>query len=177
MQSQRYDENDWNNDQAATECLLDSVSPELKKRIRNRIADTDTFPKVWIEFITLVLLTSIDRYEQMKRRIQGRHPSQYAGQNLVGLVEDFCTDAKQLTTAGQYDHSLTLYMLQTFLKAGGDGTAGEAFRFPLLTLKIKLDSALLVIDLKEKAAAHTYMMKEGLLYTDISRRWRTNIAS
>jgi hypothetical protein len=168
-QSRRYDENDWDNDQAAKECLLDSVSPELKKRIRNRIQDTDTFPKVWIEFITLVLSTSIDRYEQMKKRIQGRHPSQYAGQDLVRLVEDFCMDAKQLTTAGQYNHTLTLRMLQTFLKAGGVGTTGEAFRFPLRTMKIKLDNALLVIGLKEKAAAQSYMTKEGLLYSDICK--------
>ena len=166
-QSRRYDDNDWDNDHAATECLLDSVSPELKKRIRNRIQDNDTFPKVWIEFITLSQSTSIDRYEQMKKRIQGRHPSQYAGQDLVKLVEDFSMDAKNLTTAGQYDHSLTLRMLQTFLKAGGDGNTGEAFRFPLRTLKIKLDSALLVIGLKEKAAAHAYMTREGLLYSDV----------
>jgi hypothetical protein len=54
-QAKKYDDNDRGNDTAATECLLDSVSPDLKKRIRNRIEDTDTFPKVWIEFITFVL--------------------------------------------------------------------------------------------------------------------------
>jgi hypothetical protein len=78
-QAKKYDNNDRDNDTAATECLLDSVSPDLKKRIRNRIADTDPFPKVWIEFIALVLSTSIDRYEKLKKQIQGRHPSQYAG--------------------------------------------------------------------------------------------------
>ena len=126
------------------------MSPDLKKRIRNRIEDTDTFPKVWIEFFTLVLSTSIDRYEKLKKRIQGRQPSQYhAGQDMGKLVEDFSTDAKTLTMAGHYDHNLTLSMLQIFLKAGGDGSAGEAFRFPLSTIKMKSDSAWLAIALKE----------------------------
>jgi hypothetical protein len=54
---------------------------------------------------------------------------------MVKLVKYFSTDAKTLTMAGQYGHhSLTLNMLQIFLKAGGDGNApGEAFRFPLHT--------------------------------------------
>jgi hypothetical protein len=44
---------------------------------------------------------------------------------------------------------------------------GEAFRFPLRTLKMKLDSALLVaIALKENATAQAYTVKENLLYND-----------
>jgi hypothetical protein len=76
-QARKYADNDRDNhDTAATECLLDSVSPDLKKRARNRIEDTDTFPKVWIEFSALVLSTSIDGYEEkLKKRIQGRHRS------------------------------------------------------------------------------------------------------
>jgi hypothetical protein len=168
-QAKKYDDNDRDNDTAATVCLLDSVSPNLKKRIRNRIADTDPFPIDWIEFVTLVLSTSIDRYEKLKQRIQGRHPSQYAGQDMVKLVEDFSTDAKALTMAGHYDHSLTLSMLQIFLKAGGDGSAGEAFRFPIRTLKMRLDAALLAIALKEKGPAQAFMAKEALLFTDICK--------
>jgi hypothetical protein len=60
-------------------------------------------------------------------------------------------------------------MLQIFLKAGGDGSAGEAFRFPIRTMKMKLDAALLAIALKEKGQAHAYMAKEELLYTDICK--------
>jgi hypothetical protein len=85
------------------------------------------------------------------------------------LVEDFSTDAKTLTMAGHYDHNLTLSMLQIFLQAGGDGSAGEAFRFPLSTIKMKLDSAWLAIALKEKAAAQAYLSKDDLLYTDICK--------
>jgi hypothetical protein len=38
-QVQLYDSMDKSNNTAATECLLDSISPELKKRIQNWIAD------------------------------------------------------------------------------------------------------------------------------------------
>jgi hypothetical protein len=173
-QAKKYDDdNDRDNNTAATECLLDSVSPDLKKRMRNRIADMDPFfPKVWIEFVALLVLsTSIDRYEKLKQqRIQGRHPSQYAGQNMVKLVEVFSTDAKALTMAGHYDHSLMLsIMLQIFLKAGGDRSAGEAFRLPIRTLKMRLDAALLAIELKEKGPAQAFMAKEELLFTDICK--------
>jgi hypothetical protein len=170
-QAQKYDAVDRNNNNAAVECLLDSVSPELKKRIRNRIENQDPLPKVWLEFISLVVSTSIDRYEEIKRRIQGRHPSQYAGQDIVELVEDFSTDAKTLTMAGHFDHSLTLHMLLIFLKGGGD--SNEAFRFPLRALHARLEIALQEIAFKDKVPAQQHMDKEGLLYTDICKAAET----
>jgi hypothetical protein len=65
-QVQHYDSMDKSNNTAATERLLDSVSPELKKRIRNRIADQAPFPLVWLEFLSLTVSSSIDQFEQIK---------------------------------------------------------------------------------------------------------------
>jgi hypothetical protein len=67
-QVQLYDSiMDKSNNTAATECLRDSVSPELKKRIQNPIADQAPFPLVWLEFLLLTVLSSIDHSEQIKR--------------------------------------------------------------------------------------------------------------
>jgi hypothetical protein len=46
-------------------------------------------------------------FEKIKHQIQVRHPSQYAGQDMVKLVEDFSIEARLLTMAGYYDHTLT----------------------------------------------------------------------
>jgi hypothetical protein len=70
-QVQLYDTVDRNNNQAAIKCLLDSMNADLKKRIRNRISDQAAFPVVWLEFIFLVVSSSIDRFEKLKRQIQG----------------------------------------------------------------------------------------------------------
>jgi hypothetical protein len=64
--------------------------------------------------------TLVEVYELLKKSIKDRKPTQYAGQNLSKLAEDFRDDAKKLTIAGFYDHGLTLTMLKIFLEAGGD---------------------------------------------------------
>jgi hypothetical protein len=86
---------------------------------------------------------------------------------MVKLVEDFSIDAKILTMAGHYNHTLTLKMLQIFLKGGGDGN--EAFCFPLCALHERLEIALQEIALKEKGPAQTHMDCAGRLYTDICK--------
>jgi hypothetical protein len=53
-----------------------------------------------------------------------------------------------LTTAGQYDHNLTLGMLKIFLLAGGSGN--EDYCFPFRSVKQKLEQVLLDIGFKDK---------------------------
>jgi len=50
---------------------------------------------------------------------------------LTLLAKHFRDDAKILSVAGFYDHSLTLDMLKIFLKAGGKGELAENFCFAL----------------------------------------------
>ena len=87
---------------------------------------------------------------------------------MESLAADFRKDARELTTAGQFDHNLTLTMLKAFLLAGGSGN--EDYRFPLRSLEQKLDKALLDIGYKEKSAgAQAHMVSEKLTYQDICR--------
>jgi hypothetical protein len=109
--------------------------------------------------------TSIERFEDLKTSIKLRLPSQYPGENLEQLAAQFRKDALELTTAGQYDHNLTLSMMKIFLLAGGSGN--EDFRFPLRATKQKLEQALLDIGFKEKTAANDHMSSLRLTYKDI----------
>ncbi|KAI2510655.1 hypothetical protein MHU86_3766 [Fragilaria crotonensis] len=164
----RYDKYDKSNDLAATKFLLSSLDPALMSKIKEKMDDDDSFHVVWLQLIKTIQSTSIERFEDLKAAIKARHPSQYAGENLEALAADYRKDARELTTAGQYDHNLTLTMLKTFLLAGGAGN--EDFRFPLRSTKQRLDQALLDIGYKEKSGAHAHMVAEKLTFQDICRQ-------
>ena len=129
VQVQLYDKYDRTNDMAARTYLLASLSTELSNKVTEKLDDDDSFPVVWLQFLKSIQSTSIERFEDLKATIKARLPSQYSGENLEQLAAHFRKDANELTTAGQYDHNLTLSMLKTFLLAGGSGN--EDFRFPL----------------------------------------------
>ena len=130
-----------------------------------KLDDSDSFPVVWLQFLKSIQSTSIERFEDLKATIKARLPSQYPGENLELLAAHFRKDANELTTAGQYDHNLTLGMLKTFLLAGGSGN--EDFRFPLRSVKQRLEQALLDIGFKDKEAANLHMQTNKLTYKDI----------
>jgi hypothetical protein len=163
-----YDKYDKSNDRAAVKIVLLSLLPALMSKIQEKTEDLDSFHIVWLQLIKTIQSTSIERFEDLKAVIKGRHPSQYAGENLELLASDFCKNARELTTAGQYDHNLTLTMLKTFLLAGGTGN--EDFCFQLRATKQKLDQALLNIGYKEKSAAQAHMVSEKLTYQDVCRQ-------
>ncbi|KAI2511804.1 hypothetical protein MHU86_2536 [Fragilaria crotonensis] len=114
-QVQRYDKYDRTNDMAARTYLLASLSTELSNKVTEKLDDSDSFPVVWLQFLKSIQSTSIERFEDLKAIIKARLPSQYSGENLEQLAAHFRKDANELTTAGQYDHNLTLAMLKIFL--------------------------------------------------------------
>ena len=123
-------------------------------RIKEKTDDTNPFHIIWLQLIKTIQSTSIERFEDLKASIKHHHPSQYAGENLESLAVDFRKDARELTTAGQYDHNLTITMLKIFLLAGGPGN--EDYRFPLRSTIQKLDQALLDIGYKEKSGGQAH---------------------
>ena len=161
-----YDKYDKTNDKAARAYLLASLAVTLSNKVAEKLEDSDPFPIVWLQFLKAIQSTSIERFEDLKASIKLRRlPSQYPGENLEQLAAQFRKDALELTTAGQYDHNLTLSMMKIFLLAGGTGN--EDFRFPLRATKQKLEQALLDIGFKEKAAANEHLSKHKLNYRDI----------
>ena len=173
----KYDKNDKENNIAAKTYLLDSLVDTLSSKINEKLEEADPFPIVWLQFLKSIQSTSIERFEVIKTSIKSRRPSQYSGENLEQLAAQFRKDALELTTAGQYDHHLTLSMLEIFLTAGGTGNEAEDFRFSLRTIKVQLETALLEIAHKEKSAANTYMTKQKLTYRDICTTAEDNYRS
>ena len=161
----KYDPYDKTNDKAARTYLLASLTATLCSKVKDKLEATDPFPIVWLKFLKSIQSTSIERFEDLKTSIKLRLPSQYSGENLEQLSAQFRRDALELTTAGQYDHNLTLSMMKIFLLAGGSGN--EDYRFPLRATKLKLELALLEIGFKEKTAANDYMVEHELTYKDI----------
>ena len=127
-----YNKNDKNNDCASVkyDLLLWSLTPALMSKIKEKTEDADPFPVIWLQLINKTIQsTSIERFEDLRIAIKARHPSQYSGENLESLAADFRKDACELTTAGQYDHNLTLTMLKPYLLVAG-GAGNEDYRFP-----------------------------------------------
>ena len=166
-QAELYDKYDVQNNSTACKFLLASLDRDLHDNIVEQLEDDPGFAVVWLYLIKAIQSISIERFEDLKAQIKKRHPSQYPGQNLESLAADFRRDAKELVTAGHYDHNLSLNMLEAFLKAGGP--TNEDYRFPLRSLKARLDSALLLIGHMSKADADKHMQKENLTFKDICR--------
>ena len=137
-------------------------------KIKEKTEDNNSFHVVWLLFIKTIQSTLIEHFKHLKAAIKACHQSQYAGENLEAPAADYRKDARELTTAGQYDHNRTLTMLKTFLLAGG--AINKDYRFPLRPTKQKLDQALPDIGYKEKSGAHAHMVAEKLTFQDICRQ-------
>jgi hypothetical protein len=178
FQKSKYDAYDLANDLAATKFLLRSVHADLSKELRSICEDTDPFPVVFMHLIRIVRSLSIERFNDIKLRIKGRRPSQYSGEDLAALANDFRADAKELDTAGQYDHTLSLVMLESFLEGGGKDN--EDFRWPLRGLKERLHTKLLDVGFLSPGNANAMMAREGLTYRHICQeatdRYRSLLA-
>ena len=160
-----YDSFDKSNDREATEYLLESLDADLARELRDVMDLGEPFPVTFLRFIHLIRSTSIDRLENLKVRIKSRKPTQYAGQDVSKMASEIRADALELEIAGQYDHNITLHILDAFLEAGGQNN--EDYRFPLRTLKAKLSDALLELGYMKQEDATKYMATLSLGYRDI----------
>jgi hypothetical protein len=160
-----YDSFDKSNDREASEYLLESLEADLARELRDVMDPGEPFPVTFLRFIHLIRSTSIDRLENLKVRIKSRKPTQYAGQDISKMASEIRADALELEIAGQYDHNITLHILDAFLEAGGSNN--EDYRFPLRTLKAKLSDALLELGYMKQEDATKYMATLSLGFRDI----------
>ena len=123
----KFDTLDCENNGAATSVLLNSLDTKLyEKLIKNRTPD-DTFVITWLRLVDLLYPHSISTFEEYKNVIRKRRPTDYAGQDIEELCSDFDNDAKKCSY--HYDHELTMTMLETIMRAGGD--SNEDFKLVL----------------------------------------------
>ena len=164
-QLSRYDHYDEMNNREARNFLVESLTNDLARELREVSEDNDSFPVTFLRLIQLIRSTSIDRFENLKLSIKSRKPTKYPGQDISKMASDLRADAQQLDIAGQYDHNLTLHMLDSFMEAGGSNN--EDFRYPLRALKVKLGDALLAIGYMSREDARKHMASLKLNYKDI----------
>ena len=138
-----YDEYDQSNDQAARSCLLKTLERSFREDLEEIVEKTYRFPVVWLYLVRRLQSTlSVQRFDDIKDQIKACMPSKFPGQNLSLMVSELRRHAKILKSAGQYDHNLTLIMLKNFIKAGGDSTAADNFRYNLRDVRRRLEEVL-----------------------------------
>jgi hypothetical protein len=166
----KWDKYDKQNDFYATSMLLSSLHPDLKADIRRKLSQDDPFTVLWMILIEKIQSTSTNRWALVKKRLEARKVTDYAGQNVEMLAHDFVEDGKELEIVNQYDHNLTKIMLKAFIQAGGDSSNPAdpfllEYRQPLVTISMKLEQALRKIAYEKDP--NTYMANENLTFTDI----------
>ena len=174
-QLQRYDSYDQANDLAATQFLLSSLSDQVHLHLHPRLTMdrdrcTDPFPVVWCRLMQELQPTSFSMFQTVKDTIKALHPAQFPGEDLKSMMYSFRTLAEELTSAGHYDHDLSLSILDSALLAGGDSNPKSMLRFhtPLVILRERLESELLVTRLMSPAKADTYLHTKSLSYKHIA---------
>jgi hypothetical protein len=173
LRSTEFDPYDYNNDESAKNWFMNSIDPELKKDIIDRMSSIDGFVCYWLQMIALIQSTSFNPYESIKRDIQDKLTIfRFPQQSVKALSTEFFSRAKELDDHGFYEHRLTLRMLNRFLEGGGSAAdvSTAQYRYTLFQLPQDLDCSLIKIGRLPDAAKNQYMAKEGLTYRDICSR-------
>jgi hypothetical protein len=123
---------------------------------------------LYLRLIKLIRNTSIDRFDRIKSEIRKIKPSQFPGQDLNAMARKIQVAAMKLDTAGQYDHNLTLAILDNFLEAGGgNGPDPETYRFPLRNKRGQLETKLSEIAHMDPSVAQVEMTRNNLTWHSI----------
>ena len=145
----KLDDYDHQNDQAMVHFLLNSLHKDLCKLIQTRKEDDDSFTVVWLCLMDIIMMSLVEWYNSIKDCLKNCKPSDYPGEDIVLLSQDFQTDAQELEISGKYDHDLTLKILQIFLMAGGDGHEAEDYHHTLRNMQDQLSTTLTKVAMME----------------------------
>lgn len=166
----KWDKFDKINDIYAKKMLLASLHPDFKDEVLRKLSEDDTFTSLWLIVIEKVQSTSTNRWDLVKKRLEARKVTDYAGQNVEMLAHDFVEDGKELEIVNQYDHHLTKIMLKAFIQAGGDSSNPAdpfllEYRQPLVAISIRLEQALRKIAYEDDP--DKFMSNENLTFVDV----------
>lgn len=176
----KFDTYDMNNDESARLWLLDSLEPTLKETLQLRMLPTHSFVAHWLCLLKLIQSTSYSRFARLKSKIEkDLSIKQFPGQNVSLLASAFIDVARELENNGQYEHRLTLTMVDRFLEAGAGSEGPDLMKYQhkLLIMHSDIDNALRHISRMDGTEQDTYMGKKGLTYRDACQTaedsWRT----
>ena len=133
--------------------------------VSEKLKDDDSFLVTWLQLIKSIQMTNIEHYKTLNEQVKACHTSQFPGQNVTTLVSTFHVYAHELNNAYAYDHNLTLMMLETFLRAGGNDN--EDYRKELCIKKKELEKELEIVCHMGYDEAKEHMTKQDLTYKSI----------
>ena len=160
----KFDEFDAANDAAACDFILDSIDQELKKTMRFKSNEDDSFAAYWLKLMKQIISSSTDRYDAIKDRIKERTPHSYAGQNIEAMSIDNQTDAEELISGGYYEHSLTKAMVAGYQKS----SVKDKFAHHLYILEDKVEEAIVNTKFMSRADQDTHFATKNLTAKDVN---------
>ena len=161
----KWDDYDKNNDSQATKFLLNSLNEDMAKAMRAKAMKDDAFVTHWVMLVREIRSNSLKKYEGIIADMKALKPSDQPHQDLVPIIAKYREFSAELTVAGQFDHKLTLHMLETLMSVGGEDN--EDYRSPLRVLRRKLEAAILATGYKDRVGAQQHMDAEGLDYKTV----------
>ena len=84
-----WDDYDHQNDQAAVRFLLNCLHNDLRKLIQTREEDDDSFTVVWLRLVDIIMTSLVEWYDSIKDCLKARKPSDYPGEDIILLSQDF----------------------------------------------------------------------------------------
>ena len=174
----KYDEYDVQNDSAASDCLMSSVSDKIAEELVSmRIKDKATnppFPVLWLQVSKIVSTTTIGHFTELKDKLQNLDPKDYSGEDIAQMSLDITAMCDELSYANCYDHTLNVNILEGFAKAGNDDPTNNSiqeFRLEILDMKRSLHKVLGKVHFSSTALSFAekdaLLIKEGLTYQAI----------
>ena len=95
-----WDDYDHQNDQAVVRFLLNSLHDDLRKLTQTHKEDDDLFTVVWLHLMDIIMTSSVEWYDSIEDRLKAHKPSDYPGEDIVLLSQDFQTNAQELEIGG-----------------------------------------------------------------------------
>ena len=102
------------NDAAARTFVMNSLEDTLFEDIRDKSKSSDTFASTWLVIIHHIVTTSVTRFDNLKKKISSTIPSQFACQDIEGMIKVVKRLGKEVKSAGHFQHSLTLDVVKNF---------------------------------------------------------------
>lgn len=137
----KYDTYDHDNDDDAVQFLLNSLQPELTKRIKTKMRDAtdpvlDTFVDVLFILIDHQRPHSADLFESITNRIRKVHSRNFPGENITMMAEKIRSDIIRMEKARSWDSKNNIHLCRTLSEAGGE--INPEYRTPLYNLLEKV---------------------------------------
>ncbi|GKY93375.1 hypothetical protein MPSEU_000305100 [Mayamaea pseudoterrestris] len=166
----KYDLYDKANDFDLVQCIYNSISTDLRRRLCLQQPKGEDEPAP-IALIRLAHMHHKFDRSLCKARIEALHPSKYEGQDIIKMNVEALEIARDLEFADAYHPDITVKHVRNLLQAGGENSADNPGRVHfvrrLSKVERKLEKALKASSHLSPAEQAAYFAKKELTIQDI----------